>query len=231
MGLELATEVSKKLGKGKTQMSQFWGTTETTGSITGLDWDLKDETFSVGDMFPNVRLRFLDEEDQDVIEGEPGEVLVAGPIVCQGYHNRPDANRDSFLDGFYRTGDIGIYKNGLVYIVDRKKELIKYKGLQVAPAELEALLISHNRINDAAVIGIHDQSQATEVPRAYVVKQPGTSVEAQEVIDFVRDNLASHKQLRGGVVFIDEVPKSPSGKILRKEIRQWAAKKKLQAKL
>lgn len=223
MGLELATEVGKKLGKGKTQMSQFWGTTETTGSITGLDWDTHDPTFSVGAIFPNVRLRFLDENDKDVAEGEPGEVLVSGPIVCQGYHNRPDADRDSFVDGFYRTGDVGIYKDGLVYIVDRKKELIKYKGLQVAPAELEALLISHKKVNDAAVIGIRDESQATEVPRAYIVKQPGSNVQAQEIVEFVKANLASHKQLRGGVVFINEVPKSPSGKILRKEIRLWAA--------
>lgn len=133
MGLELATEVSKKLGKGKTRMSQFWGATEATGSMTGLDWDEFDKTFSTGGIFPSVRLRFVDDNDQDVEEGQPGEVLVDGPIVCQGYHNRPDATRDSFLDGFYRTGDIGVYKNGLVYIVDRKKELIKYKGLQVAP--------------------------------------------------------------------------------------------------
>ena len=116
-------------------------------------------------------------------------------------------------------------------IVDRKKELIKYKGNQVAPAELEALLISHSKINDAAVIGIQDDSQATEVPRAYVVKTPDTEVTAKEVADFVKENLASHKQLRGGVVFVDEIPKSPSGKILRREIRESAKKEGLKAKL
>lgn len=163
--------------------------------------------------------------------GQPGELLVSGAIVCQGYHNREEANRESFLDGFYRTGDIGLYRNGMIYLVDRKKELIKYKGLQVAPAELEAMLISHSKIIDAAVIGIRDESQATEVPRAYVVKKPGTEVSAQEIIDFIRQNLASHKQLRGGVVFIDEVPKSPSGKILRKNIREWVANETPKAKL
>lgn len=231
MGLELAKEVNKRLGKGKTRISQFWGTTETTGSITGSDWEAVDETFSVGGIFPNVRLRILDENDKDVEEGQPGEVLVNGPIVCQGYHNRPEANRDSFLDGFYRTGDIGIFKNGLMYIVDRKKELIKYKGLQVAPAELEDLLVSHPKIADAAVIGVEDKSQATEVPRAYVVAQQGSGLGEQEVVDFVKENLASHKQLRGGVVFIDEVPKSPSGKILRKDLRVRAAREGLKAKL
>ena len=231
MGAELAKEVSKKLGKGKTRMSQFWGTTETTGSITGADWEFVDEGFSVGGIFPNLRLRILDENDKDLEDGQPGEMLVKGPVVCQGYHNRPEADRDSFLDGFYRTGDIGIYKNGLVWIVDRKKELIKYKGLQVAPAELEALLISHPKINDAAVIGIRDESQATEVPRAYVVAEPDTDLKAQEVMDFVRENLANHKQLRGGVVFVDEVPKTASGKILRKELRARAAEERVKAKL
>ena len=231
MGLELAKEVSRKLGKGKTRMSQFWGTTETTGSITGIDWDFVDETFSVGAPFPNVRLRILDDNDRDVEPGQPGEMLVSGPIVCQGYHNRPEANRDSFLHGFYRTGDIGVCKNGLVYIVDRKKELIKYKGLQVAPAELEALLISHPKINDAAVIGIRDESQATEVPRAYVVVKPQQVLKVEEVVAFVKENLASHKQLRGGVVFVDEIPKSASGKILRKELRVRAASEASRAKL
>ena len=116
-------------------------------------------------------------------------------------------------------------------IVDRKKELIKYKGNQVAPAELEALLISHPKINDAAVIGIQDDSQATEMPRAYVVKKADTKVTAKEVADFVKENLAGHKQLRGGVVFVDEIPKSASGKILRREIRESAKKEGLKAKL
>lgn len=251
MGPPLAKEVSARLGKGKTRLSQFWGTTETTGSITGVDWDVVDDSFSVGAAFPNVRVRILDENDEDVAPGEPGELLVSGPIVCQGYHNRPDANRDTFQDGFYRTGDIGICKNGLVgvsllsnvgkiadhgmnlqvYIVDRKKELIKYKGLQVAPAELEALLISHPKINDAAVIGIQDDSQATEVPRAYVVTKPDAQVTSSEIADFVKQNLASHKQLRGGVIFVDEIPKSPSGKILRREIRESAKKEGLKARL
>ncbi|KAK5174818.1 uncharacterized protein LTR77_001901 [Saxophila tyrrhenica] len=224
MGLELGKEVSRKLGRSRTIISQFWGTSETTGSITGLDWDVSDTTFSVGAAFPNTRLRFLDEQDRDVQAGQPGEVLVGGPIVCQGYHNRPDANRDSFVDGFYRTGDIGVSKNGLVYIVDRKKELIKYKGLQVAPAELEALLVSHPSLIDAAVIGVPDPRDAeNEVPRAYVVVKPGMDASEDEIKAFVREHLSSHKQLRGGLAWLDEVPKSASGKILRRELRLRAA--------
>ena len=107
--------------------------------------------------------------------------------------------------------------------MDRLKELIKYKGLQVAPAELEALLISHPKIADAAVIGVYNVSQATEVPRAFIVPKPGINLKDQEVLEFVQEHLANHKRLRGGVVFVDEIPKSLSGKILRKELRQRVA--------
>ena len=231
VGRELAKEVGAKLGKGKTSIAQFWGTTETSGSITGLDWKLRDETGSVGDACANIRLRILDENDQDVQPGQPGEMLVGGPIVSQGYHNSPNATREAFSNGFYRTGDIGVYRNGLVYIVDRKKELIKYKGLQVAPAELEALLISHDKIADAAIIGVEDKAQGTEIPRAYVVVKEKHDVTAQEVAAFLKANLASHKQLRGGVVFVDQIPKSPSGKILRKELRARVANGPSKAKL
>lgn len=199
-------------------------------------------------MFPNVRCRFIDDEDKDVEEGQPGELLISGPFVCKGntvlsldvqrwahlpcigYRNNPEANRTSFLDGFYRTGDIGIWKNGLIYIVDRKKELIKYKGLQVAPAELEALLLTHPKVNDAAVIGVPDVVGG-EVPRAFVVKTPGVDQDrlAQEIVEFVKENLADHKRLRGWVKFIDEIPKSASGKILRKDLQrkyaQWRTSK------
>lgn len=128
--------------------------------------------------------------------GQPGELLIQGPVVFQGYHNNPHATRDAFFEGFYRTGDVGIFVNGLNYIVDRKKELIKYKGLQVAPAELEDTLIGHPKISDAAVIGVPDES-AGEVPRAYVVKAVGSDVTEKEILDFVQGNLANHKRLRG----------------------------------
>ena len=204
-------------------------------SLPATDWPAyaKSGTWSVGELCPNITLRAVDEEDQDVAEGQPGELLVGGPIVAQGYHNRPEADQETFVDGFYRTGDIGTYKNGQVRLIDRKKEIIKYKGMQIAPAGLEALLTSHPRIADAAVIGVWDDTQQTEVPRGYVVGRqlPGVPfITAQEVADFVRDNAAPYKQLRGGVFFLDEIPKSAAGKILRKELRLQASKR-LQAKL
>jgi 4-coumarate--CoA ligase len=181
-------------------------------------------------MCPNVTLRILDEHDQDVESGQPGELIVGGSILAQGYHNNPKITEEAFIDGFYRTGDIGVCKNGLVHIVDRKKELIKYKGNQVAPAELEALLTSHPGIADAAVIGIWNAAQQTELPRAYVVQRMvhGQSPLTEAgVANFVKESLADHKRLRGGVIFVDEIPKSASGKILRKDLRATAAKAKI----
>ena len=164
--------------------------------MTGSDWDTIDNTFSVGGIFANLQLRLLDENDRDVEAGQPGELLIKGPVVFQGYHKKPEATKDAFFEGFYRTGDVGIFVNGLNYIVDRKKELIKYKGLQVAPAELEDTLIGHPKISDAAVIGVNNES-AGEVPRAYVVKASGSDVSEKEIQEFVGKNLATHKQLRG----------------------------------
>lgn len=224
IGESVIRDVRKKLGRGRAHIAQTWGTTETTGVITATDWPAyaDQKIWSVGELCPNVVLRVVNDNDEDVAEGESGELLVAGPILSQGYHNRPEANRQSFVDGFYRTGDMGMYKDGLVHIQDRKKELIKYKGNQVTPAELEALLTSHPLIEDAAVIGVWDDQQQTEVPRAYVVvRHPseGRAITAQEVADFVKGKVASYKQLRGGVFFLNEIPKSASGKILRKKIQ------------
>jgi len=114
-------------------------------------------------------------------------------------------------------------KDSKVYVVDRKKELIKYKGLQVAPAELEALLLSHENIADCAVIGV--DGEGTELPRAYVVADQ-SKISAQQIKDFVKANASGYKQLRGGVVFLDIIPKSPSGKILRRELRDMVPREK-----
>jgi 4-coumarate--CoA ligase len=111
----------------------------------------------------------------------------------------------------------------MFYITDRVKELIKFKGFQVPPASLEGLLASHPKVRDVAVIGLYSKSIASEVPRAYVVPVGPPSRElAEELVKFVHDRVARHKRLRGGVKFIDEIPKSPSGKILRRLLREWA---------
>jgi len=219
LGKELQYAASAKLGKGNTFITQTWGLSETTGSVTIMPWGLKDDTGSVSYLMPNISARLVDDDGKDVEEGKPGEVLIKGPVVTRGYYGNPEATKGAFTeDGWFCTGDIAIWKNGLPYIVDRKKELIKYKGLQVAPAELEALLLTHPLILDAAVIGV--DIPGTEVPRAYVVK--GGNITEEEIKQFVKNNVADFKQLRGGVKFMDAIPKSASGKILRKDLRELA---------
>lgn len=128
-------------------------------------------------------------------------------------------------DGFLKTGDIG-YQNrdGDFYITDRLKELIKYKGLQVAPAELEGVLMGHEKLADACVLGVYDADRATEIPRAYVVKAASVknvedAVLEKEIQEWFNGKVANHKQLRGGIRFTDQIPKSASGKILRRLVR------------
>lgn len=129
-------------------------------------------------------------------------------------------------DGYFKTGDIGYQdQNGFFYITDRLKELIKYKGFQVAPAELEGLLVSYEKISDACVVGIYDASVASELPLAFVVKAPSVKDVSDQDLEadirqWVDSRVANHKRLRGGVRFVDEIPKSAAGKILRRVLRE-----------
>jgi len=180
---------------------------------------------SIGHAIPNIEFKIVDPASGEEIEPVPGgtsaagELWVRGPNVMAGYLANPAATADTIdSDGFLHTGDIATMgPQQEVYIVDRLKELIKYKGYQVPPAELEALLLTHPLIADAAVVA-HPDEEAGEVPRAFIVRQPGAELSADEVIDFVATRIAPHKKIRM-VDFIDAVPKSASGKILRKDLR------------
>ena len=163
-------------------------------------------------------------EETEVPVGETGELWVKGPNVFQGYHNNPGGTKNALTDdGYFKTGDVGYQdKDGNFYITDRVKELIKYKGFQVPPAELEGLLASHPMINDVAVVGIYKKDEATEVPRAFVVPAPGVEggkKTEEDIKAWLQAKVAHHKRLRGGVRFVDEIPKSASGKILRRVLK------------
>jgi acyl-CoA synthetase (AMP-forming)/AMP-acid ligase II len=151
---------------------------------------------------------------------ETGELWFKGPNVMVGYLGNESATRETIDDdGWLRTGDLArVDSSGCVYIVDRLKELIKYKGYQVPPAELEAVLLTHPAIADSAVIGVRDPDSGEEVPKAFVVKQSGAELTEDEVMDFVASEVAPYKKVRQ-VAFIDAIPKSSSGKILRKDLR------------
>jgi len=180
---------------------------------------------SVGITLPNIECKLIDTATGDEIElptegtSAPGELLCRGPNIMRGYLGNEEATRATIDDeGFLHTGDIAtVSAEGIVSIVDRLKELIKYKGYQVAPAELEALLLTHSSIADAAVVGAHDD-EGEEVPKAFVVVQPGAEITAEEVMAFVAEHVAPHKKIRQ-VAFIETIPKSSSGKILRKDLR------------
>lgn len=168
-----------------------------------------------------MEMRVVDDDHKDVSPGTPGEIIVRGPFVTNGYFDNPSATSATFHDGWFLTGDIGVERAGKFYIVDRKKELLKYKGLQIAPAELENHLITHPEILEAAVVGIPIEG-GSEVPRAYVVLRRTGGLSEEDVKSFVKGSFADYKQLRGGVRFVDELPKNAIGKILRRELRDRA---------
>ncbi|KOB74983.1 Luciferin 4-monooxygenase [Operophtera brumata] len=165
------------------------------------------------------KYKIVDVETRTVLgPNQPGEVCVKGPVLFQGYCGK-DLGEDLDSEGFYCSGDVAYYdEDGYFFIVDRIKELIKYKAGQVAPSELEAILRQHHGVKDAAVIGTPDPL-AGELPTAFVVKMAGVSVTEKELIDFVGSKVSSWKKLRGGVRFVEEIPKNGSGKILRRKLR------------
>ncbi|MFF3782634.1 4-coumarate--CoA ligase family protein [Streptomyces sp. NPDC001933] len=178
---------------------------------------------AVGRLLPSTEMRIAPlggDGPEDTPAGTDGEILIRGPQVMKGYLGRPEATADMIdADGWVHTGDIGhVDADGWLYVVDRVKELIKYKGYQVAPAELEALLLGHESIADAAVIGVYG-TDGNELPKAYVVRQPSApDLTPDDVMAYVAERVAPYKKIRQAE-FIDAIPRATSGKILRRELR------------
>lgn len=213
LGAELSRECVERIGCG---IRQGYGMTETSPVTHSSSADpAKMRMGSVGTAAPNTEVKLLDPATgNEVGVREEGEICVRGPQVMKGYLNNPEATaRTIDRDNWLHTGDIGYAdEEGHFFIVDRVKELIKYKGFQVAPAELEAVLLTHPAVADAAVIPAQDD-EAGEVPKAFVVTKQETSV--AEIMEFVAARVAPHKKIRE-VEFIPQIPKSLSGKILRR---------------
>jgi acyl-CoA synthetase (AMP-forming)/AMP-acid ligase II len=213
LSAELELACGKRLG---CRFTQGYGLTETSPVTHGCPDRLAGQMpGTIGPAIPNTECRIVDvTTGEDVPDGEPGELCIRGPQVMKGYFNNAQATaRTIDPDGWLHTGDVArVDDNGALRIVDRIKELIKYKGNQVAPAELEGLLLTHPAIADAAVIGIPDE-EAGEIPKAFVV--PAEPITAEDVITFVAEHVSPYKKIRA-VEIIDEIPKSPSGKILRR---------------
>ncbi|KAI5643681.1 AMP-binding enzyme domain-containing protein [Phthorimaea operculella] len=201
---------------------QGYGMTEVTLAATRdiLSRAHLAKTGGVGIPVGAVRIKVADLETGEALGPyKQGEICVKGAMVMKGYVGvNPDTWRDK--EGYLRTGDIGYYdEDCCFFIVDRLKELIKYKGYQVPPAEIEAVLLTHPAVKDAGVVA-KEHKEGGEVPVAFLVRQPGASVTEDEVKKFVAERLSNPKHLRGGVVFVEQIPKSASGKILRKDLKQ-----------
>lgn len=230
--LDLAAQVEKRLG---VVMAQGFGMTESSPAThirIGHDSPLD----SIGRAVPNTEYKIVDLTSETLDEIDPprsgrseaGELWIRGPQVMAGYLNNEEATANTLVDGWLRTGDVAeLDEHGNVYIVDRFKELIKYKGYQVPPAELEAVLLEHPAIADAACSGIV-RPDGEEVPKAYVVLQPEATLTEDEVMEFVADRVAPYKKVRM-VEFMEQIPKSATGKILRKDLKAMEAERAAQA--
>ncbi|KAF2122802.1 4-coumarate-CoA ligase-like protein [Lophiotrema nucula] len=236
LGREVCAELEKLWPEGKVNVKQGWGMTEATCAVTLFHPNALSLSFSVGELAPNCEAQIVldDEGKVEAKQGERGEIWVKAPNVMKGYWNKPAATKETLTtDGWLKTGDVAyVDKENNFFIVDRKKELIKVKGFQVAPAELEALLLDHPDVQDVAVIGVLNDGE--EVPRAYIVPQSqekATPAVAEDIKKWLAEKVSRAKRLDGGVHFIDAIPKNPSGKILRKVLREKAALEATKAKL
>jgi acyl-CoA synthetase (AMP-forming)/AMP-acid ligase II len=213
---ELQEEAAARV---KCQVVQGYGMTELS-PVTHATPEGINRAGTSGLAISNVESRIVDPDTgQDQPVGERGELWVRGPMVMKGYLNNPEATAETIDgDGWLHTGDVAIVDDdGFFSIVDRIKELIKYKGFQVPPAELEGLIVTHPKILDVAVIGVPDD-EAGELPKAFIVVAPGEEVTLEELQAFVAEHLVNYKQIRV-MEKIDAIPKSASGKILRRELR------------
>ncbi|MEC9365494.1 MAG: AMP-binding protein [Chloroflexota bacterium] len=219
LSAELQVKISEVLN---CAVIQGYGMTESS-PVTNIDFTEPGlmKAGSIGPAVANTEEKIVDTEDPDKQLGpdEVGELMVRGPQVMLGYFNNPQATEETLTnDGWLHTGDIGkMDEEGYVWVLDRKKELIKYNGFQVPPAELEGLLIEHPEIADAAVIGKPDE-ESGEIPKAFVVKTAGSDISEDAVMSFVASKVSTFKHVRE-VEFIDAIPKNPSGKILRRLLK------------
>ncbi|CAH2041103.1 unnamed protein product, partial [Iphiclides podalirius] len=205
--------------KRKLDFRQGYGLTETSPVLTMTPRGLENYG-CIGYPIPSTELKIVNNEMKSLGPNEKGELLARGPQVMRGYRNNPQANAEAFTaDGWFRTGDLVVADDsGIITISDRLKELIKVKGYQVPPAELEAVLREHPDVRDAAVVGVPHPTNG-EAPKAFVVLNSGCKTSAKEISEFVRNKVAAYKRI-DDITFLDSIPKSSAGKILRKDLKE-----------
>lgn len=218
LGLEISDEVGKLWPAGAVKVRQGWGMTELTCSATSWDPNEQYRSSAVGEVIANCKARIMEIDGSGEITSpnKRGEIWISGPVMMKGYWRKPEATASTIHtdpDGtrWIKTGDVGYIDRyepgGKLHIVDRIKELIKVKGNQVAPAELEAILLDHKAVTDVAVVGVTIDGE--ELPRAYVVPNPEVNVTEKEIAKWMETRVVRYKWLKGGVKFVQAIPKNP----------------------
>jgi long-chain acyl-CoA synthetase len=207
--------------------SEGYGLSESTSLGTSNPILGMKKTGSIGIPFPdnNVRLVDIEEGKEDVKPGEPGEIIMKGPLIMQGYWNNPEETAGQLRDGWLHTGDIAIAdEDGYLFIVDRKKDMIIAGGFNIYPREIDEVLYQHPKVNEAVSVGIPDEYRG-ETVKAFIVLKPGQTATDQEIIEFCKQKLTAYKVPKK-VEFRESLPKSAVGKILRKILRQEEMEKR-----
>ncbi|KAK9312637.1 hypothetical protein V1524DRAFT_456310 [Lipomyces starkeyi] len=208
-------------------VAQVWGLTEL-GWVSTFKAPARGIAGSVGMLLPFVERKIVNDQGREIVDavttGAVGELYVRSPMRMRCYLAMPTETASAFDDnGLYRTGDIGYCRDGIWYIISRVKDLIKVRGWQVSPSEIEATLLAHSGVADAAVVGVTPPGRSSEVPRAYIVRADSSRTES-DIHVWVRERLASYKALDGGVEFVNVIEKSSTGKILKTVLRDSYAR-------
>jgi long-chain acyl-CoA synthetase len=219
MPQQLIEQTESRLG---IHVLNMYGITETASWVSCVHHTVRQPFGSVGKAMPGLTVRVVDRDDRDVPVGEIGEIIVRGPNVMRGYNHQPQATAEAMRGGFYHTGDLGtLDADGFVYVLDRLKDMIISGGYNIYPKEIEDVLYTHPAVLEAAVVGVPHEAKG-EVPRAYVVPKDGTAAAPDEILAYLRGQLAAYK-LPAAVEIIAAIPKTGSGKIRRVELRDRAA--------
>jgi long-chain acyl-CoA synthetase len=218
--VELADEFEKRTGA---RVLEGYGLTETSPTTSVMRMQDARRPGSCGRPVPHVEVAILDDDDQPVATGEPGEVGIKGPNIMAGYYNMPDETAQALRNGWFHSGDIGhVDADGFLYITERKKDMIIRGGFNIYPRDVEEVLYGHPAVQECAVVGMPDAKLGEEV-KAYVVLRPGETATEEQLLAFCREQLAKYKTPKS-IAFLDALPKNPIGKILKKDLRELAAK-------
>ncbi len=213
---EVLTQFRERFG---VTIWEGYGLTETSPALTFTGIGGVAKPGSIGRPLDGVELRLVDEDGEDAEDGDPGEIVVRGPNVFSGYWNHPEYTEQAFMDGWFRTGDVGVADDdGDIYIVDRRKDLILVSGFNVYPREVEEVLRRHPNVGDCAVVGDDDDQSGERVRAVVVPDPPGTFLTQEEVIEFCSHSLAPYKLPRE-VEIVSAIPRNATGKVLRRELK------------